>query len=504
MKNRYRGIQRTGLQKSLLLFLLFPILLTGCSNQVPPKADLTRFTDYLNTSVPRLAEHYKVPGLGIAIIVEGKPVWTGYYGYANSARNIPITSDTVYRTQSISKSVTAWGVMKLVEQGKVTLDTPITEYLSSWQLPPLPYDPKTITLRRLLSHTAGMQLGTIGLRYDPNEDIPTLREALKTEVKQIHEPGETFSYSNVGYNLMELIIEEITGESFAAFMKREILVPLGMQKASFLWNADIQKHLAAGYTIEGAEVAPYIYSDTASGGLFSNLEELALFVSAGMQGKSAADEQILSPKELGLLYTPAAPITGIFSAVSDAYGFGHFIEVLPGGETAVWHGGQGYGWMTHFHSIPETGDGIVILTNSQRSWPLIARILRSWTDWRVLGPVQMSRITYGVRLMWAVTVLLAVIACILSYRLLRGLLLHTRVFAPFSPKNRYYRLGKLVFGITATAGVLWASAQPYLMLTSVFPGVSAWAALALAVLGVVSGISSAFPSRSSAAAAQRQ
>ena len=160
-----------------ILFLVMLFLFTSCSEHTIPKADLEHFSEYLDEKVPQYANRYDVPGVSIALIVKGNRVWSGYYGFADKEQKIKITGDTIFRTQSISKSVTAWAVMRLVEQKKVDLDAPITSYLTSWKLPPLSYNPNEITLRQLLSHTAGMSLGTIGMRYDPLAAIPTLKES---------------------------------------------------------------------------------------------------------------------------------------------------------------------------------------------------------------------------------------------------------------------------------------------------------------------------------------
>jgi hypothetical protein len=193
------------------------------------------------------------------------------------------------------------------------------------------------------------------------------------------------------------------------------------------------------------------------------------------------------------MYTPVSEINGIFSMVADGYGFGHFIEELADGKKAVWHGGQGYGWMSHFHSIPETGDGIIILTNSQRSWPLIAKVLQEWTHWRKVESVQMSRIGLGITLMWILVSLLALASILLAFRLVNGLLHNTRSFSLKSLIHSPLRVMQCVSGIAMIGAIMWASIQPYLMITSVFPLTSQWAAMAVVVLGAMCIITSLFP-----------
>ncbi len=122
--------------------------------------------------------------------------------------------DAICRAESISKSITAWGVMRLVEQGLVGLDDPVQQYLGDWKLPESEYSEQEVTIRRLLSHSAGMSLGTIGEEYTPQSNIPSLRDYLTHEARLIREPGSGFLYSNPGFNLLELL----TGRDFAEYM----------------------------------------------------------------------------------------------------------------------------------------------------------------------------------------------------------------------------------------------------------------------------------------------
>lgn len=178
---------------------------------------------------------------------------------------------------------------------------------------------------------------------------------------------------------------------------------------------------------------------------------------------------------------PQVSIPGIFGVVAESYGFGHFLETLPDGQRAVWHGGQGHGWMTHFHSIPAAGSGIVILTNSQRSWPFVSAILKDWSGWLGFGLVDFSKIYFAQFAMWALIggVVLATLwkANKLRSRNTSGNCSHTK---------RLCGLGRLrALRIFASVGIIgfliWSVNQPYLMLTAVFPTSAKW--LGLACLG---------------------
>ncbi len=482
-----------------VLFIVVAVLfLPGCGrSRLPVGAPIEEFAERLAAEVPRLMRRYDVPGAAIAVVRGGVPVWSAAYGYADREARRAMTVESVFQVGSISKPVTAWGVMRLVEEGSIELDAPVSRYLRTWELPDSSYDLDGVTIRRLLSNTAGMPLGSFGNEYAPWGDVPPLREALSREAHLVRAPGAGFSYSNVGFNLLELVIEDATGRDFSDFMTSEVLAPIGMDRAGFSWTESMQPSIATGHNLSGTRVPVYVYPEKASGGLFSDVEGIARFVAAGMADVVGEWPPVLTRSSRDRLYTPVAEIRGIFGVVSDSYGFGHFIENLPGGRLAVWHGGQGNGWMSHFHSVPETGDGIVILTNSQRSWPLMARVLGDWARWSGVGRVAFSRISAAVTGFWIVVVLGAVAVIAFAVSVVRGVVTRERSLDPLSRRGRSGRLGGLISGLAAIGALGWAAAQPYLMVTSVFPGVTDWAAmvlLALAMLLIVAGL---FPNATS-------
>jgi CubicO group peptidase (beta-lactamase class C family) len=369
----------------------------GCMRDVPePAVSLDILVARLDQRIPRLMERYEVPGLAVAVVRGGRPVWSAAYGFADRESNRPMTVEAVFRAESISKAVTAWNVMRLVEQGRIGLDDPVQKYLGDWKLPESRYAAEQVTIRRLLSNRAGMPLGAVGplVQYPPGSEMPPLREYLAHEARLEREPGSAYAYSNVGFNLLELVVEEVTGRDFAEYMAAEVLRPLGMRGSSFAWSPNVARRIATGYDLRGHAVPAYVYPARASGGLFTTVDDLARFVSAGTSGRGGQGE--LEPEAIRALLSPQIEVAGVFGLVADSYGLGHFTEELPGGRRAVSVGGQGNGWMSDFHLVPETGDAIVILTNSQRSWPLMSHVLNDWARASGVGPVKWVRIAYGV------------------------------------------------------------------------------------------------------------
>jgi CubicO group peptidase (beta-lactamase class C family) len=475
--------------------LVMVVAVVGCGQPaVDAHAPLDEFRAHLDASVPRLMRAYDVPGVAIALVREGRVAATAAYGFADRDRGLRLSVDAVFHTGSISKSVSAWGIMRLVEQGLIDLDDPLSQHLTGWEIPASAHSGPAITLRHALSHTAGVALGPIGNAYPPDGVLPSLGETLTRDLRVVREPGSGFRYSNPGFDLVELVVEQVTDRPFSLFMDDEVLRPLGMHDASFAWREEMRSRIPSGYDLGGAPVAPYVYATKASGGLFATVNDVARFVAASMTGPTSQGRAVLAEASARAVVAPQVAIPGMFGVVADAYALGHFVEELGDGSRAVWHGGQGHGWMTHFHAVPETGGGIVILTNSQRSWPLMARVLSDWAAWSGIGAVKFARISYGVAVMWALTAVLLLASAWLALRLARGARSGRLRLAPLAEGARPRRLVQALFGIGVIAALAWSAAQPYLTVTSVFPGVVQWVFWSSLLLAGVVTMAAAFAS----------
>lgn len=197
----------------------------------------------LRRDIPALMQTHGVPGVAVALIHDGE-VWVQGFGSEDTRRDRPVAADTVFQAASVSKSVSAWGVMRLVEQGKLGLDVPVSKYLTRWDLPQSAFDPDGVTVRRLLSHTAGISVsGYLG--YEPGVALPSLGRELSVgpdaaeragAVRVIYPPGEAVHYSGGGYTLLQLLVEEVSNQSFADYMQQQVLAPLGMTQSTFHWS----------------------------------------------------------------------------------------------------------------------------------------------------------------------------------------------------------------------------------------------------------------------------
>lgn len=229
----------------ILISLIFTIIVAFINGSlplprsIPPDTSVEDFKKHFNERIPSLMTLFRIPGCSIALVQDNDIVWTEAYGFADLESETALTVDTPMRVQSISKSVTAWGILKLAEQGIIDLDDPVSRYLTSWRLPESDFPSGTITIRHLLSHTAGLPLGDIFTTYAPDDEMPSLEQKLTQEAILVRKPGSRFSYSNTDYNLLELLIEQVTERDFSDYMVSEILLPLGMNSSSFDWNENM-------------------------------------------------------------------------------------------------------------------------------------------------------------------------------------------------------------------------------------------------------------------------
>ncbi|MEM8861276.1 MAG: serine hydrolase domain-containing protein, partial [Chloroflexota bacterium] len=180
----------------------------------------------------------QLPGMVMGVVKNGKPVFIKGYGVSNIQEDTAVNEDTIFRIASISKIVTAIGVMQLVESGKVELDAPVENYLRSFRIRKHPAATKPMTVRHLLTHTAGIgELAPLLGYVQPqtfmgvslkNTSLPPLKKLYRGELRPDRAPGQAWSYANHGYATLGQIIADVSGLSFPEYMQKNIFEPLGM------------------------------------------------------------------------------------------------------------------------------------------------------------------------------------------------------------------------------------------------------------------------------------
>ncbi|MDP4147692.1 MAG: serine hydrolase domain-containing protein, partial [Bacillota bacterium] len=329
------------------------------------------FTEKLNKELPNWMDKYKVPGVAICLIQDDKIVWQKGYGVADKDSNTKVTTDTVFRIASISKPVTSWGIMHLVDEGKIDLDAPVEKYLTRWHIPKSKFDSNEVTIRRLLNHTAGFTVEA-SPGYDPGKPLPTIEQSLsgiagdQWAVKLEYKPGTKFQYSGGGYSILQLVIEEVTGQRFADYMQSEIFKPLNLNSTRYDRNFGKGTVIATAYSGTDKAIIDRPWIEQASGGVYTNVTDLAAFTAACMKssdGKSAG-RGVVKPATLEEMFSPQKNTESVFGV----YGLGFIPETLNNGEKLISHSGEITGWNAQIAFLPKENSGIVILTNSDAGY----------------------------------------------------------------------------------------------------------------------------------------
>jgi len=316
------------------------------------------------------------PGLAVALVCHGRTSWAAGYGVADQAKGQAVTPVTRFQAASVSKPVSAWGVLRLVEQGRIGLDEPVVGHLRRWRPPASPFQADGITVRRLLSHTAGLSVhGYAGQTLD--RPLPPIESSLSGEaggsfpVELLDAPGRRWLYSGGGYSVLQLLVEELTGRSFADIMQTEILDALGMTASSFSWRRT--PATACPHDADGGRIPDFCFTEQAAAGLVTTAPDLAHFVAAALPGPEGEPpgRGMLSPAGVRLALT-AAPAT------EGRWGLGYGVGLLPSGDRLAYHEGANRGWRAGLALLPDRRMGIVMLANSDAGSAPINAVVQQW------------------------------------------------------------------------------------------------------------------------------
>ena len=335
---------------TIMILAVLPLISTAQNNT---KQELLAT---LNAETPVALKEHKVPGLAVAIIENGEVVLKKGYGFADVANGKEVTTESGFNIGSISKMFTAWGVMKLVEEGKLQLDAPVSGYLKRWKLPKSEFEANKVTIRGLLNHTAGLNVhGYNG--YESKAELPTLTDCLSgvnrpdEKVSLVRAPETKWEYSGGGYTILQLVIEEVSGLSFDAYMDKTIFKPLHMKNSSFTIGKKILKKSAKAYDENAKEIPLKRFAAKAAAGLHTTVEDLILFAQA-----SFSENKVLSQESIKQLITPSDLSKG-------NYGMGYMVMNRFGNFTLTGHGGSNEGWHSGFMIDFATKSCIIVLTN---------------------------------------------------------------------------------------------------------------------------------------------
>jgi CubicO group peptidase (beta-lactamase class C family)/D-alanyl-D-alanine dipeptidase len=323
--------------------------------QTDYSAVIATLTQFINE---QLAEK-DLPAISIALVDDQKIVWQEGFGYANPQTKTPPVENTVYRVGSVSKLFTDIAVMQLVEQGKLNLDAPVTNYIPEFR-PRNPFG-KAITLRQLMSHRSGLVRETpVGSYFDPTE--PTLAKTIASlnQTSLVYAPETRTKYSNAAIATVGYVLERTQKTPFAKYLQGAVLEPLGMQASRFEPTPAIKKNLSKAFmwTLDGRTFdAPTFELGIAPAGcMYTTLTDLSKFMSAMFNGGQGASGRFLKRETLEQMWTPQTDAEGN----KTAYGIGFRISDLQG-HRAIGHGGAIYGFATTLSALPDDKLGVVVV-----------------------------------------------------------------------------------------------------------------------------------------------
>ncbi|MGZ3874691.1 MAG: serine hydrolase domain-containing protein [Mucilaginibacter sp.] len=351
-----------------------------------PNAEII-FADSANKhfTIADRMRYYHIPSISIAVISNGKIAWAKAYGLADADGNRKADVHTLYQAASISKSINAFCITRLACQGRLNLNKDIRTYLKTWTFPDNELSKgKIITIKNLLSHTAG--LGTGGFRgYAKGDSVPSINEILDGKrpanseaVKPVLPPGTKVQYSGGGTLVSKKILTDNINSDYANLVKNTVLKPLGMRESTFEQPLPAgRSNFAIAYDKNKKALAGkyYIYPEQAPDGLWTNPTDYAKFILA-LQHSLKANGGFLSKMLANEMITPVL-------AGSDA-ALGTFI-IEKGGEKYFTHTGANMGYRSIYYGSCSTGNGVVIMANSDNAQILdelvnSVAVAYSWKD----------------------------------------------------------------------------------------------------------------------------
>lgn len=344
------------------------------------RIDDTGKSDSITTTLELRMKELNVPGVSITVFDNNEILWSKGYGYSNKEKGEKVNEKTLFQAASISKPVASVGAFKLIEQNKLDLDENVNLKLKRWQVPENEFTKnEKVTASRIMSHTSG--LSTSGFQgYAITDSIPTLKQILEGSsitnsepVRVVQIPGESERYSGGGMTVLQMLMEDVSGQEFEKLMDSLVLNPAGMTNSSFTYpiSENLENDISMGYDESGNEIQGgyHLYPEKAAAGLWSNPTDLAKFMIALGKSYRGEDNSILKQSSAKKMMTrvPNAGATGIgIDGEGSAFRFRH-----TGGNA---------GFKCYAVSFADNGRGVVIMTNSDSAFPLIHEIVRAVSE----------------------------------------------------------------------------------------------------------------------------
>jgi CubicO group peptidase (beta-lactamase class C family) len=360
------GIVRIVVVAAALITLAAPCPALAKEPKPHPSAsiDPVQLAGLVDSVITAEMERERLPGAGFIFVQNGKVVWSRGYGFANLARRTRVSPDTtIWRIGSISKVFTATAVMQLADRGKIDLDAPVSRYVRRVAIPAT--YPEPVTVRHLLTHTAGFDEIRPGTQAETADSVLPLDRFLQGRLVRIRPPGRTIAYSTYGITLAGLLVEEVGGLPFETYLHRNLWEPLGMSRTSLNVPAPLKGDVAVGYEIEGDSLVPQPwewYHTTPASSVNATLADMGRFMLAHLENGSLDGKRILSDKAAREMRRRQISMDDSIPG----YGLG-FNEDFVGLQRVLEHGGNMAGFSTLMVLVPEARAGFFVVSHREGS-----------------------------------------------------------------------------------------------------------------------------------------
>lgn len=304
-----------------------------------------------------------IPSLAVAAARGKQILWEEGFGWADRERRVRATEHTLYSLASVSKPITATGLMVLVEQGRIQLDEPVNAYLRHAPLRAKVGEVHQATVRRLANHTAGLPLHYHFFPEDEPFTRPPMEETIRRYGILVTPPGERYQYSNIGYGILEYLIATQSGLPYEEFMHRAVFAPLGLHRTAVGVPAQLAREQAVRYGIDQRPLPFYDFDHRGASAVFSSAHDLIRFAMFHLKTPPADQKPILSVGAIEEMQRPS-----VATGPSSGYGIGWAVSTR-GGRKLVSHTGGMSGVSTILLLSPAEKTAVVALCNARSSLP---------------------------------------------------------------------------------------------------------------------------------------
>ena len=334
--------------------------------------EIARIRDDLAPLIASAQKKYLVPGISLVLVRGGHILWSEGFGFADLARRIPATSETVYRAGSLAKPFTAMAVMQLAEKDELDIDQPLNGYLSEFSIRSrFDTTAEPITIRSVLCHHSGLPTDlNKGMWTD--ESYTKVTERLREEYAAFP-PNLVFSYSNVGYTLLGHLVETVSGTPYADYMEAHIFRPWGMTTSGMGPRPSMEGIFSKGYR-NGEERELLPIRDLPAHALYTSASDLGGFMRTVLSGESDTGNRTLTRESFEEMLEPQNKDVPLDFEIVNGLGWFLEEETIPGGGRVVRHGGTTLAFSSELILLPEKGLGVAVLANGDGSRSIVSRL----------------------------------------------------------------------------------------------------------------------------------